>query len=113
MGQIIGEYLDQSLVAFPDGHSELISLAEMFSRRSEAIKYQTPCATPSAPVNAVPAGDLLRSRLHVGTFIRHRTFGLGRILSIEDDIMTVEFSAKGVRRLGLSMSVQNRIIELE
>ena len=111
-GVIVAACLEESLVAFPDGHTELMSLAEMFSRRSTAIAYEAPSVKTSAPVDAVYADDQLLSRLQVGTSIRHKTFGSGRILSIENDVMTVAFAAKGIRRLGLSMSVQNHIISL-
>ena len=53
---------------------------------------------------------LLAETLHVGMTVRHRTFGDGTILSIEDTTMSVGFQTAGTKYLGIATSLLNGII---
>ena len=116
-GEIVAEYLDRKLVSFPDGRCELLSVEEMVSRRSKKVEYAMQAERPSAPVinNASlkkAASDHILSQLRAGGFVRHKSFGSGKILSVKDDILTVDFGEKGVRKLGLSASLQNNLLSV-
>ncbi len=116
-GEIVAEYLDRKLVSFPDGRCELLSVEEMVSRRSKKVEYAMQAERPSAPVinNASlkkAASDHILSQLCAGGFVRHKSFGNGKILSVKDDILTVDFGEKGVRKLGLSLSLQNNLLSV-
>jgi hypothetical protein len=56
--------------------------------------------------------DQLLSQLHVNGFVQHKSFGTDEILSIKDDILTADFGTKGVRKLALSMSLQNNLLSM-
>ena len=116
-GEIVAECLDRKLVSFPDGCCELLSVEEMVSRRSRKVEYAMQAERPSAPVinNAAlkkAASDHILSQLCAGGFVRHKSFGNGKILSVKDDILTVDFGEKGVRKLGLSASLQNNLLSV-
>ena len=101
-----------------DGRCELLSVEEMVSRRSRKVEYAMQAERPSAPVinNAVlkkASSDHILSQLRAGGFVRHKSFGNGKILSVKDDILTVDFGDKGVRKLALSLfSLQNNLLSV-
>ena len=116
-GIIIAACMDRKLVSFPGGHCELLSVDEMLSRRSRKVKYAVQAEKPSAPLinSAVlkkAASDHILTQLRAGGFVRHKSFGNGKILSVKDDILTVDFGQKGVRKLGLSASLQNNLLSV-
>jgi len=116
-GEIVAECMDRKLVSFPDGRCELLSVEEMVSRRSRKVEYAMQAERPSAPVinNASlkkAASDHILSQLRAGGFVRHKSFGSGKILSVKDDILTVDFGEKGVRKLALSLSLQNNLLSV-
>lgn len=116
-GEIVAEYLDRKLVSFPDGRCELLSVEEMVSRRSKKVEYAMQAERPSAPVINIAslkkaASDHILSQLRAGGFVRHKSFGNGKILSVKDDILTVDFGEKGVRKLALSLSLQNNLLSV-
>ena len=116
-GEIVAECLDRKLVSFPDGRCELLSVEEMVSRRSKKVEYAMQAERPSAPViNSAAlkkaASDHILSQLRTGGFVRHKSFGNGKILSVKDDILTVDFGEKGVRKLALSLSLQNNLLSV-
>jgi DNA helicase-2/ATP-dependent DNA helicase PcrA len=117
VGEIVAECAGQNLIAFADGHCELLSINEMLLRRNTAVEYAVQEKRPAAPPVNNPAlkkimDDHLLSQLHVGGFVQHRSFGTGKILSIKDDILTADFGEKGVRKLALSMSLQNNLLRM-
>lgn len=115
-GEIVASCDDNNLVAFADGHCELLTVSEMFSRRSTAVTYakqeeQPALSTPvKGPWETVPSAAPILSQLQVGGFIQHRSFGTGKVLSIENDVLIADFGEKGIRKLGLSLSIQNKLI---
>ena len=116
-GEIVAECLDRKLISFSDGHCELLTVDEMLPRRSKKVEYAMQAERPSAPVinNAAlkkAASDHILSQLRAGGFVRHKSFGNGKILSVKDDILTVDFGEKGVRKLGLSLSLQNNLLSV-
>ena len=116
-GEIVAECLDRKLVSFPNGGCELLSVEEMVSRRSKKVEYAMQAERPSAPViNSAAlkkaASDRILSQLRVGGFVRHKSFGSGKILSVKDDILTVDFGENGERKLGLSASLQNNLLSV-
>ena len=116
-GEIVAECLDLKLVSFPNGGCELLSVEEMVSRRSKKVEYAMQAERPSAPVinNASlkkAASDHILSQLRAGGFVRHKSFGSGKILSVKDDILTVDFGENGERKLGLSASLQNNLLSV-
>ena len=58
------------------------------------------------------ASDHILSQLRAGGFVRHKSFGSGKILSVKDDILTVDFGEKGERKLALSLSLQNNLLSV-
>ena len=115
-GEIVAECLDRKLVSYADGHCELLSLEELVLRRSRKVEYAVQKEKPSAPVPdsaalKKAAGHLL-TQLRVGGFVRHKSFGGGKILAVKDDILTVDFGPKGVRKLGLSASLRNHLLSV-
>ena len=116
-GEIAADCDGKSLIAFGDGHCELLTLEEMLSRRNKTVEYAVQASTPAQPaVNGElwqeAANAHLMAQLHVGGTIMHRSFGEGKILSIRDDVLTADFGAKGTRKLSLSLSIQNKLISL-
>ena len=116
-GEIVAEYLDRKLVSFPDGRCELLNVEEMVSRRSKKVEYAMQAERLSVPViNSTAlkkaASDHILTQLRAGGFVRHKSFGSGKILSVKDDILTVDFGEKGVRKLGLSASLQNNLLSV-
>lgn len=116
-GEIAAECDGKSLIAFGDGHCELLTLEEMLSRRNKTVEYAVQASTPAQPaVNGElwqeAANAHLMAQLHVGGTIMHRSFGEGKILSIRDDVLTADFGAKGTRKLSLSLPIQNKLISL-
>ena len=101
-----------------DGRCELLSVEEMVSRRSRKVEYAMQAERPSAPVINNPvlkkaSSDHILSQLRAGGFVRHKSFGNGKILSVKDDILTVDFGDKGVRKLALSLfSLQNNLLSV-
>ena len=89
----------------------------MVSRRSKKVEYAMQAERPSAPVinNAAlkkAASDHILTQLRAGGFVRHKSFGSGKILTVKDDILTVDFWEKGVRKLALSLSLQNNLLSV-
>ncbi len=116
-GEIVAECMDRKLVSFPDGRCELLSVEEMVSRRSRKVEYAVQAERPSAPVPSSAAlkkaaSERILTQLHVGGFVRHKSFGNGKILAVKDDILTVDFGQKGVRKLGLALSLQNNLLSV-
>lgn len=116
-GTVIAECVDQNLVLFEDDHIELLSTAEMMSRKSQKLEYTAPSEAPPAPTFPVfttkaTAKDQLLTQLHVGCSIRHRAFGLGKVVALSDDVLTVDFEAGGVRKLGLKACVVGHFISM-
>ena len=116
-GEIVAECMDRKLVSFLDGRCELLSVEEMVSRRSRKVEYAVQTERPSAPVPSSvalkkAASERILTQLHVGGFVRHKSFGNGKILSVKDDILTVDFGQKGVRKLGLALSLQNNLLSV-
>ncbi len=114
-GEIVAECEGQNLISFRDGQLEILSLEEMLKRRNKTVEYavqpsksETPAANGKLWQDAASA--YLLSQLHVGSTVLHKSFGEGKILSIQDDVLTADFGAKGVRRLGLTLSIQNKLI---
>jgi DNA helicase-2/ATP-dependent DNA helicase PcrA len=116
-GEIVAECDTQSLIEFGDGHHEILTLEEMLNRRSKDVAYAVQASKPEPPAAdrkllQKAASAYLLSQLHVGGTVQHRSFGKGKILSIQGDVLTADFGEKGVRRLGLSLSIQNDLISL-
>ena len=116
-GEIVAECLDLKLVSFPNGGCELLSVEEMVSRRSKKVEYAMQMERPSAPVISNAAlkkavSDRILTQLRAGGFVRHKSFGSGKILAVKDDILTVDFGEKGVRKLALSLSLQNNLLSV-
>ena len=112
-GEIAAEGNGLYLVVFPDGQQELLSLEEMLSRRGTAVKYVAPEEAPRPqPVPKRPGNPVVRSQLAVGVTVRHKRFGEGKILAIEGDLLTADFGAKGIRKLGLTPSLEKKLLFL-
>ena len=116
-GEIVAECEGMNLIAFSGGHCELLSIAEMLSRRATKVEYaiqesKAVIPTGDSAVWKKAKTDILLSRLHVGGYVQHKSFGTGKILSIKDDVLTADFGQKGVRKLGLSLSLQNNLLSI-
>ena len=112
-GEIIADGNGLYLVAFPAGQPELLSLREMLARRSTQMKYAAAHEKPRPP-QRVKRGKSspLRSQLCIGGSVEHKRFGRGKILALEEDILTVDFGKKGVRKLGLSQSLAKSLLSV-
>ena len=53
------------------------------------------------------------SPLSVGERVQHKSFGLGTVLEIDDDIITIDFTEKGQRKLSFSTSIRYGLIKKE
>lgn len=116
-GEIVAACEDLNLIAFPDGRYELLTVSEMFARRSTRVEYAVQEAKAGSPVADTAVwnkaiADALMMQLHPGGFVQHKSFGTGKILSIKDDVLTADFGQKGVRKLALSLSLQNKLLRV-
>ena len=114
-GEIVAECLDQKLISYADGHCELLTVDEMLPRRSRAVEYAVQTRRPAGIRGAAlkkAAAENLLTQLRPGGAIRHRSFGDGKILAVKDDLLTVDFGQKGVRKLALSLSVQKGLLSI-
>ncbi len=114
-GEIVAECLDQKLISYADGHCELLTVDEMLPRRSRAVEYAVQTRRPAGIRGAAlkkAAAENLLTQLRPGGSIRHRSFGDGRILAVKDDLLTVDFGQKGVKKLALSLSVQKGLLSI-
>ena len=115
LGKIWAQCGEQCLVHFPDGKQELLTLSEMFARlaapkllsRAEALKLQPASKTPGR-LQRTP----LQSAVTVGSQIKHRSFGTGKVLELRDDVITVAFPKHGTRKMLLSALIEHGLIEL-
>ncbi|MGH7196721.1 MAG: UvrD-helicase domain-containing protein [Candidatus Saccharimonadales bacterium] len=67
--------------------------------------YAPPSAAPSNEPRIVPE-DL---ELSVGDQVRHKVFGQGRIVAIEDSTVSVSFAGRGVKKLNLDFAPLQRV----
>ena len=119
-GELVAECEGANLIAFPKQRCELMSFGEMLSRR----RIRTSCPTP------VPAGQKSSdeshgteerhatvhssSQLRVGTKVWHKKFGEGIVRSIneKEDVIIIEFEKKGIKRIGLAMSLKKCLLRV-
>ncbi|RKD32979.1 ATP-dependent helicase [Thermohalobacter berrensis] len=47
-----------------------------------------------------------------GTLVKHKKFGKGKIKSIEDNIITIDFHSKGIKKFALDLCVKNNILDI-
>lgn len=116
-GEIVAACEGMNLIAFSGDRYELLSLSEMFARKSTKVEYAVQEAKTEMPVIDIAAwnkaiADALLLQLHVGGFVQHKSFGTGKILSIKNDVLTADFGQKGVRKLALSLSLQNKLLSI-
>lgn len=49
----------------------------------------------------------------VGKTVKHKTFGTGTIISIDDGRFTISFDNAGTKELGINLSIANGLITME
>ena len=88
-GSILAQCEDELLVAFPDGDS-LMQAGRMLLERSRAEVFQLPDAPAAAQLPDAQA-------FMPGSVIRHKKYGMGRIVSIDGPFADIRFEAKQQR----------------
>lgn len=87
MGTIAAQGAGRYLILYPEGPSELLTLAELAAGRA-----------PSAPPEQEPAAG---GACSPGSRVQHRTFGPGTVRSCTGGILTVRFDRAGEKNLML------------
>ena len=99
-GSILAQCGDEMLVAFPDG-GRLMQAGQMLLERSRAEV----CRTPEGPA-AVQSPDA--QTFVPGSAIRHKKYGMGRIISIDGPFADIRFEGEtAARRFDLAKSLRS------
>lgn len=119
-GELVAKCEDANLIAFPKHCCELMSFGEMLSRRS----IRTSCPAPVSGgqkssddrrgTEERPASVRSSSQLRVGANVWHKKFGEGKVRSIneKEDVVIIEFEKKGIKRIGLAMSLKKGLLRV-
>ena len=99
-GSILAQCEDELLVAFPDGDS-LMQAGRMLLERSRAEVFQLPDAPAAAQLPDAQA-------FMPGSVIRHKKYGMGRIVSIDGPFADIRFEGEtAARRFHLAQSLRS------
>ena len=99
-GNILAQCEDELLVAFPDGDS-LMQAGRMLLERSRAEVFQLPDAPAAAQLPDAQA-------FMPGSVIRHKKYGMGRIVSIDGPFADIRFEGEtAARRFHLAQSLRS------
>lgn len=99
-GSILAQCEDELLVAFPDGDS-LMQAGRMLLERSRAEVFQLPDAPAAAQL---PGAQTFIP----GSVIRHKKYGMGRIVSIDGPFADIRFEGEtAARRFHLAQSLRS------
>lgn len=99
-GSILAQCEDELLVAFPDGDS-LMQAGRMLLERSHAEVFQLPDAPAAAQL---PDAQTFMP----GSVIRHKKYGMGRIVSIDGPFADIRFEGEtAARRFHLAQSLRS------
>ena len=99
-GSILAQCEDELLVAFPDGDS-LMQAGRMLLERSRAEVFQLPDAPAAAQLPDAQA-------FIPGSVIRHKKYGMGRIVSIDGPFADIRFEGEtAARRFHLAQSLRS------
>ena len=60
-----------------------------------------------------PDTEAFLALVHIGTPVRHKTFGSGTVCDISGDIITVDFAHSGRKKLSLSVSLRSGLLSPE
>ena len=100
-GRILAQCEDEMLLAFPDG-DRLMRAGQMLLEQSRAEVWQAPGAPAAAQTtpNAQALGP--------GSVIRHKKYGIGRIVSIDGPFADIRFEGEtAARRFNLAHSLRS------
>ena len=100
-GRILAQCEDEMLLAFPDG-DRLMRAGQMLLEQSRAEVWQAPGAPAAAQTtpNAQTLGP--------GSVIRHKKYGMGRIVSIDGPFADIRFEGEtAARRFHLAQSLRS------
>ena len=100
-GRILAQCEDVMLLAFPDG-DRLMRAGQMLLEQSRAEVWQAPGAPAAAQTtpNAQTLGP--------GSVIRHKKYGMGRIVSIDGPFADIRFEGEtAARRFNLAHSLRS------
>ena len=100
-GRILAQCEDEMLLAFPDG-DRLMRAGQMLLEQSRAEVWQAPGAPAAAQTtpNAQTLGP--------GSVIRHKKYGMGRIVSIDGPFADMRFEGEtAARRFSLAHSLRS------
>lgn len=100
-GRILAQCEDEMLLAFPDG-DRLMRAGQMLLEQSRAEVWQAPGAPAAAQTtpNAQTLGP--------GSVIRHKKYGMGRIVSIDGPFADIRFEGEtAARRFNLAHSLRS------
>ena len=89
---ITAQCRDVFLLEFSGGKRELLTAAQMLSRRDSTPHYLAPEA------DAAPTVPVSPRNLRVGQQVRHSIFGTGQVLSLDDALVLVDFGGKYGRK---------------
>ena len=113
-GEVVAECMEKKLLAFPGGHYELLSYDEMLSRRSIRAAASPDRRSPDREHEAGGADAPFQSpsQLCIGTAVRHRKLGSGRICAVneKEDFLIINFDKKGDKKIGLAMSLKKQLL---
>lgn len=99
-GRILAQCEDEMLLAFPDG-DRLMRAGQMLLERSREAVFQTPGLPAAAQM---PDAQTLGP----GSVIRHKKYGMGRIVSIDGPFADIRFEGEtAARRFNLAHSLRS------
>lgn len=113
LGVIHAQCGEHCLVHFPGGRQELLTLAEMLSRRAEPTmvnREEAKARKPKANTSGRQKTARRKSAIKPGKSIKHRSFGVGVVQEVNGDIVTVNFPEYGTRKLVLSVSLEHGML---
>ena len=98
-GRILAQCEDEMLLAFPDG-DRLMRAGQMLLEQSRAEVWQAPGAPAAAQTTPNALGP--------GSVIRHKKYGMGRIVSIDGPFADIRFEGEtAARRFNLAHSLRS------
>jgi hypothetical protein len=95
-----------------------MGLVELLQQRGGVIRWDNPVAEPGMSSSAAisrrtPEPALTASELFCGMKVAHKSFGNGKIVAFDRQILEVQFPERNeIRRFALDFTLKNRLISL-
>ena len=105
------------LAEWGDGSCQLMSVVELLQQRGGVIRWDDPAAEAGMSSNDAVSGrskepPLTASELFCGMKVAHKSFGEGKIVGFDRQILEVQFSERNeTKRFMLEFTLQNRLLK--